>query len=209
MRAYVDESGCMGMKLGEGSSDHFTVIVVLFSDEQESTRCYNRIEELKSTLGVKKEFRFANCGHQRRERFFHEITKFEFSYFGVSVDKAQLAKKHQTFRRPFLLYPVLTSFAQYADLMDNVTVVIDRTGSDEFRKSLARDLKRRINADFGETKIKKVKDQPSHANNLLQLADMVCGAVARSFCTDKTNPDFYRRILKPKELSVEIWPSSA
>jgi hypothetical protein len=70
-------------------------------------------------------------------------------------------------------------------------------------------LKQDINSRFGTSVIKKVKAQQSHANNLLQLADMVCGAVARSFRAGKKEAGGYRKIIEPKELSVEIWPTSA
>ncbi|WP_425395721.1 DUF3800 domain-containing protein [Aeoliella sp.] len=55
MWAYVDESGCLGMKLGRGSSPFFTVCAVIFADRSQTTLCHSKIEELKSTLRVRKD----------------------------------------------------------------------------------------------------------------------------------------------------------
>jgi hypothetical protein len=39
----------------------------------------------------------------------------------------------------------------------------------------------------------------------MQLADMVCGAVARSFKSDAENDEF-RKLVKPRELKVIVRP---
>ncbi|MFM8982406.1 MAG: DUF3800 domain-containing protein, partial [Spartobacteria bacterium] len=69
--------------------------------------------------------------------------------------------------------------------LSDATVVIDGSGSREFRMQLDTYLRRRINdKDASIRHIRKVKVQDSHRNNLLQLAEMVCGSVARS-CSGK------------------------
>lgn len=61
----------------------------------------------------------------------------------------------------------------------------------------------RINPHEGCQHIKRVKIQDSKKNNLIQLADMVCGAVYRS--VDRGEDEF-RKLIKPRELQVRIWP---
>ena len=206
MLAYVDESGCTGMKIGSGSSAVFSVIVVLFQERSEATRCYDHIEGLKQTLGIKKEFHFSKCSHEHQVRFLRECEQFDFVYFGVIVDKTRLANNSMSFNKPFLQYPVRTTFAEHADFLTNATVTIDRTGSSDFRKFLHKGLKDDLNGQHGRTVIKKVKSQQSHAHNLLQLADMVCGAVARSFHPTRKNQNIYRDIIRHKELTLAQWP---
>lgn len=63
-----------------------------------------------------------------------------------------------------------------------------------------------MNEKDGPTLIKKVRTEPSHSNNLLQLADMVCGAVARSFRPDKPDRHVYRKLIRHRELGVQVWP---
>jgi hypothetical protein len=90
--------------------------------------------------------------------------------------------------------------------LSNTIVVIDGSGDRKFRQQLQNYLKRRINdkAD-GKQYIKKVKMQDSRSNNLLQLADMVCGAVARCY-SGKTDGEQYRKIISHREIFVQFWP---
>lgn len=205
MWVYVDESGCLGMKLGQGSSPFFCVVSVLFKDKAAVTACYNRIEALKSELKIRKEFHFRKTAHLTRLAFFREMRAYDFQYFGLAIDKSQI----HGFSRPFLHNAVLTSFSLHAESLKNATVVIDRTGSDEFRKMMSRSLKNDLNRQFDREVIRKVKNETSHANNLLQLADMVAGAVTRSLTGEKNHKDVYREIIRGKELRVTIVPASA
>jgi hypothetical protein len=202
MWAYVDESGCMGMKVGSGSSPFFVVTVVLFNDKTVVTACYDRIEELKTTFKVKSEFKFCRCSHEQRVGFFRELCHFDFSYFGIVFDKSQIARFH----RPFLHYAVLGAFAQHAEKIRCAKVVIDKTGSSEFRKMMSKELKDQLNDSYGSIVINAVKSVESDTNNLLQLADMVCGAVARSFHPDKCGRNGYRDMLRKKEWGITQIP---
>jgi hypothetical protein len=53
--------------------------------------------------------------------------------------------------------------------------------------------------------IGKIKIQDSNRNNLLQLADMICGAVARSY-TQKEDAKTYRALVAHREIYVQLWP---
>lgn len=202
MWAYVDESGCMGMKIGSGSSPFFSVTTVVFDDKSVVTDCYNTIESLKDTLRVKKEFKFCGCDHEQRVRFFREICKYDFNYFGIVFDKAKITG----FQRPFLHWAVLATFAQHVEKINCAKVVIDKTGSSDFRKMMSRQLKGDLNREYDRTVINAVKSVESHGNNLLQLADMVCGAVARSFHPDKVGRNDYRDMIQRKEWGISLYP---
>jgi hypothetical protein len=56
--------------------------------------------------------------------------------------------------------------------------------------------------------IRKVKMEDSKRNNLLQLADMVCGAVARSFREERENGWEFRRLVREREMRVQYWPKN-
>ena len=108
-----------------------------------------------------------------------------------------------------------TSFYKYATglvfenvkpHLHNAKVVIDRTGDQKFRSELAKYLKRKMNEPDAEMLIRNVAMQESHTNNLLQVADMICGAVARSFNEGKKDQWVYRKIVSHRELLVDVWP---
>src|SRR5579859_513091 len=62
---------------------------------------------------------------------------------------------------------------------------------------------RTVIAPSGNCRIKKVAMASSHSNNLLQLVDMVCGAVMRSYTA--SDPGF-RDLVKKREKFVQQWP---
>jgi hypothetical protein len=72
------------------------------------------------------------------------------------------------------------------------------------RLQLEKYLKKKINVD--DEIIRKIKTEPSHSNNLIQLADMVCGAIGRSYKLDKADRMTYRKIIGHRELGVQLWP---
>ena len=68
-------------------------------------------------------------------------------------------------------------------------------------------LKRKINNKKQSfSYIKKVKIQDSKKNNLIQLADMVCGAVSRSFRSDSKKDQSPRSLIRHREIYVQFWP---
>lgn len=85
--------------------------------------------------------------------------------------------------------------------LKNSTIIIDGSGSRLFKKQLQTYLRKKI----GNSIVKKVKIQSSHSNNLLQLADMISGAVHRNF-TEKGDKDVYRKLIASKEIYVQFWP---
>jgi hypothetical protein len=69
---------------------------------------------------------------------------------------------------------------------------------------LEKNLKRQMTNPDGSCGIRKVTMERSHSNNLVQLADMVCGALARS-CASVD--DRFRDLIRGKEKFVQTWPS--
>lgn len=206
MIALVDESGCTGVKLGSGSTPLFSVIAVLFHSDDVAAECKARIRELQRELKITKEFHFSKCSDSNREIFFREVLTFDFCYFGVAIDKTKFVENKLVFNDRIIESLVVPSFGAVANQLENATVIFDRTGSSEFRRSLARNLKRAVNQTAGLNAIGRVKHEASHTNSLLQLADMTCGAVARSFAKDRKDCDVYRKQIQAKELFVAEYP---
>jgi hypothetical protein len=208
MLAYVDESGCTGMRLDAGASPFFTVTAVVFEDRQQADRCYARIDSLRRTLKVAKEFHFTKLSHNNRVAFYKAVDPFGFRYVSVAFDKSKMCTEGIVLSVPFIQYPVKAIFAAIAPKMSRSTIVIDKTGSSTFRKQLARELKRDLNEQFGREVVHKIKELDSHKHCLLQLADMVCGAVARSLNSGKQSPSGYRDLIRSHEHLVTVWPGA-
>lgn len=207
MLVFVDESGDPGMKK-PGASSYFIVTAILFEDHDEAQACDDKINHLRKELGLseKTEFHFSKCRRAVREHFLRQVAHYEFLYVGVVFNKANLWGPGFQFKSPFYKYAVNLTFQNAKPYLNDAIVVLDRSGGGNFRRELACYLKKRINEQKGQRLIKKVKMQRSHGNNLLQLADMVCGSLARSFKSDKNDRTVYRHLIRHRELSVQVWP---
>lgn len=81
-------------------------------------------------------------------------------------------------------------------------IIADRLARDELSliidamRQMATDLRQAIKSRGRSVKLIRFDD--SHKNSLIQLADIVAGAVARSYQTSKTDADEYHRLIGSK-----------
>ncbi len=196
------------MKLDRASSPYFVVTAVLFEDHDEAAACDARIDLLKREIGLpdRVEFHFNKSSRRVREHFLREVAAYEFFYIAVVLNKSKLFGPGFQYKGSFYKYTVNLVFQNAKPYLRDAIVVLDRSGGDDFRKKLARYLAKKVNEKDGPALIRKVKTERSHNNNLLQLADMACGAVARSYRGDKADARVYRQIIRHRELKVQKWP---
>jgi hypothetical protein len=209
MLVFIDESGDPGLKLDSGSSEHFTVTMVVFEDNDEAQAADDRITRLRSELWFRpdSEFKFNKLSRAHRERFLRELISYDFFYLSIVINKARLNGPGFKFKESFYKYACSLVFENAKPYLTDATVVIDGSGSKEFKRQLATYLRKRVNEEKSNCRhIKKIKLQDSTSNNLLQLADMVCGAVAKSYKKDAPDGGVYRKIISAREISVRFWP---
>jgi hypothetical protein len=111
----------------------------------------------------------------------------------------------QRFKSPKEVYEFSVGIVceQVRPLLDRSKIIIDKNGDRNFRQKLEKSLKRQMTNEDGSCEIRKVTMEHSHSNNLVQLADMVCGSLARS-CT--SNDHRFRDIVRSREKFVQRWP---
>jgi hypothetical protein len=206
MLVFVDESGDAGMKDRPGTSSFFVICAVLFFENADAQTCDAKIEELRAKCfgGSGREFKFNKCCAEHRKSFLQAMVGQEFLYLGFVLNKCKLYGPGFQFKESFYKYTCKLLFENAKPYLSNATVIIDGSGERDFRRELQAYLKKKINTE-GEI-IRKVKIEASHKNNLLQLADMVVGSLARSFRKDKANCFEYRSIIGRKEMKVQTWP---
>ena len=208
MLVFIDESGDPGLKLESGSTDYFIVTLVAFEENEEALATDQRIQLLKRELNFPPEFgfHFNKVKGAYRETFLTAVAGFSWFYFSIVINKRKLFGAGFKFKESFYKYACGLVFENAKPYLDNATVVIDGSGSREFRRELGTYLRKRINDKKGDSRfIGKIKLQDSQSNNLLQLADMVCGAVARSY-SQKDDAKTYRRLIAHREIYVQFWP---
>lgn len=208
MLVFIDESGDPGMPPGNGASDYFTVTLIIFEDHEEATAVERRLALLRTELRLPEtfEFHFSKLKTAWRKMFFQAVAPYKWVYFSVVLNKAKLTGKGFQFPDPFYKYTFNLVFQNAKTHLKDAIVVIDGSGGREFRTQISTYLRKRVNEGGDSAKlIRKIKMQDSHRNSLLQLADMVCGAVARSY----TAPDekgSYRKLISHWETQVQFWP---
>jgi hypothetical protein len=203
MLVFIDESGDAGLKTGKGSSRYFVIILVSFEENEEATACDQRIELLKRELKLSQgaEFKFSKLRKDQRLKFFEAVAPYAFFYFAIIVNKEKLYGDGFKIKESFYKYACSLVFENAKPYLREAIIVIDGSGSREFKRQLKTYLRKKIGTNI----IKKVKIQSSHSNNLLQLADMAAGAVYRSF-SKKSDKEVYRKVIKAKEIYAQFWP---
>lgn len=207
MLVFVDESGDAGMKGKAGSSAFFVISAVIFEENEAADECDRKIEELRSEIfkGRQTEFHFNKMCDDFRDQFLQGVADQSFFYLSFVLNKSKLYGPGFQYKETFYKYTARLLFENAKPYLRDAAVTVDRSGNREFRQQLEKYLKSKINTE-GRL-IRKVKSESSHSNNLLQLADMVCGATARSFREDKSeNINRFRKIIGHRELDVQLWP---
>lgn len=211
MLVFVDESGDPGMKLDKGSSPFFVITTVVFRDRSEAQKCDDGISALRAELKLspKKEFHFNKDGDAIRDAFFGCIAKYSFSYSAIVLNKGRVTGPGFQFKDSLYKYTVRLAFENIFHQLCGATIVFDRCGGREFNQQLKNYLRKRINEKAGNSdhgKVKKVKDESSATNNLLQMVDMVCGAVSRCYSSQHPGRARYRTMIRKRENTVQVWP---
>jgi len=209
MLVFIDESGDSGFKLDAGSSQFFTVALVVFDDNDEAIACDQRISLLRRELGwaVNSEFHFKRNSDRVRRAFLQAVAPYNFFYYGIVLNKDPKKLWGEGFKdkKSFYKYTCGLVFENAKDKLCQATLVIDESGNLDFKRQLANYLRRKMN-EGQRIIIRKVKMQRSASNNLLQLADYIAGVINRSVQTNKKFASEYRRIIAHREIFVQKWP---
>lgn len=208
MLVFIDESGDPGMKCGGGSSRLFTVTLLAFEDNAEALAADQRIGLLKRELGFPDhfEFHFNKLRPEFRESFLKAVSPYEWFYYSIVINKEKLTGKGFQFPDSFYKYTFSLVFENAKPYLNEATVVIDGSGSRQFQRQLSTYLRKKVNNPNDSSRfIRKIKVQDSRNNHLIQMADMVCGAVARSF-SEKEDARVCHSLISHREMYVQFWP---
>lgn len=202
MLVLIDESGCPGFKLTKGSTPYFIVGMIIFKDFTQAEYVSKSIADLRQTLRVNPEFKFSKTHPSIKDKFFDEVCQYDFEVRALVVDKSKIYS--QMLRNDtdyFYNYFVKTLMKYDDDVLQDASIKIDGSGDKEFKNALNTYLRKSI----GEYKIKKFKFIDSRKDNLIQLADMVVGAIARSYSETRKDSSRWLDVLRRNGKIKNIW----
>lgn len=202
MLVLIDESGCPGFKLTKGSTSHFVLAMVIFRDFSEAEKVSKIIETLRHEFRINPEFKFSKTRADIKDKFFASVCGFDFLVRALVVEKQAIYKpKLRSDTDTFYNYFVKMLMQHDNNILLNASVKIDGSGDKEFKHALTSYLRKQV----GENKIKKFKFVDSKSDNLIQLADMVAGAIARSYNENRKDGNRWLDMLKKKGRIDNIW----
>ena len=210
MLVFVDESGCPGLKLESGSTPHFGLTLVIFEDHREAGSTENTIKKARSSLHLSEdyEFRFSRSSPRIKKAFLQAVARHRFHYFSIVINKANLRGKGFRYPWAFYKFAVGLVFQNAAFLLEDATVIFDGSGSRRFRRELKTYVRKTVTQKTGrQGLIKEVQMQDSKRSNLVQLADMICGAITHSYKKRARDPRCYQSMISGRERQVQFWPT--
>jgi len=202
MLIFMDESGDTGFQFSKLSSKFFVLTIIIFDDLGDAEDANEGIKKIRKELKLPENFEFkfsTGTSNKVKTAFLQKLSKHNFRYRSVVIDKTILFRREPLHPKDNLYKLVAEQlFLRAEPRVKNASVFIDR-----ITKSFVDDfnvyLKRRLNTRL-EKIIGRMKHQDSKSNNLLQLADMVCGAIYRKY--NRSEDKFYKMIKKREE---DLW----
>lgn len=188
MIVFLDESGDAGFKLGQGSSRFFVIALVVFDTPEAAEETADIIRALRRQLQLRPEFefKFGKMNDVFRFRFLEAVQRAPFQVRALVVDKQGLADDAGQSRGEFYFSFVRRVLKHNQDSIRGAQLRVDGAGGRAFRKKFSSDLRRDLGPVLADCKFRD-----SGADDLIQLADMMAGAVRRAHDLDKQDRRFY------------------
>tara|TARA_B100000508_G_scaffold138130_1_gene133700 strand:+ start:914 stop:1570 length:657 start_codon:yes stop_codon:yes gene_type:complete len=198
---FIDESGCTGFKLSKGSTGCFVIAMVIFHDNRQAELASKAIESLRENLHVKPEFKFSKSHQAIKDKFFLMLKSFKFQVRALVVSKKNIRSEHLRMNAgSFYNFFIAQLMKHDNQALNEASVKLDGRGERRFTAELTTYLRKQL----PKGKIKKLKLVDSQRNNLIQLADMVAGAIARSFHEHRKDSRWLNMLKKHGQIN-DIW----
>lgn len=202
MLVFMDDSGDPGFKIEKGSSSVFVIALVIFDDELEAEKTAVEIKQLKRNLKFPDsvEFKFHKSSHNVKVAFLSRAAKFAFRIRAIVVQKKNIRSPYlMSADDSFFNYIVMKVLKNNRKTITNAKLKFDRRGEKKIRDNLRVYLSRELDNKRSHV-FTSLKFVDSKTNVLIQLADMVAGAIASSYKNES------KELLKLIEKRVEdLW----
>ena len=192
---FIDDSGDPGFKFNRGSSHLFVIACVIFNSKISAEYTSASIKFLKERLGWKqeREFKFHRANDKQKKLFFDTIKKQDFIIRAIVVNKNTITNKSLQNSESFYSQIIKMVLDNYKN-MKLARISLDGSGNKSFRKKSTAELRRAINKNNYRMVDFRLVD--SKDDVLIQLADMIAGAINAKYDKSKRLKHDYIRMIK-------------
>lgn len=198
---WIDESGDAGFKFDKGSSRVLVIVMIYSTDSDIVNGVENIVNELKSDLHLTKdyEFKFSRCKDKFRKAFFQKMRDLTIQYKAIVVDKKEIAAPALKFQ-PQQLYCELVRRLLYDNdpALEKATLILDEATAKIHHKEFDSVLKKYLSKNI----VSKIKQKKSKNNTMIQVADMIAGAIFRKY--EKRDDSYYQMIKTKEKILIEF-----
>jgi len=192
---FIDDSGDPGFKLH--SSSRFVMACAVFMDDKVVEQVAKELQNLRKLKGWSNsaEFKFTKTRKDVIKELLQIVVKYDFKVSAVYIDKSDFSGITPIIDQSKLYNWTIKKLLETLPLKD-ARIRIDGRSSKEYMRKTSSYLRKELNKT--SHKVLNVRFEDSRRNDLIQLADVIAGAINRSFQKDKTDNDEYLAIIKSK-----------
>lgn len=208
--AFLDEYGSYGFNFDtEGNTTHF-IITAIVIPESKIRELEDNTESIRKNYFNPGEMKSKSIGgnHQRRMRILSEISKLDFNYCSIVIDKRELLSVNPGCIHKKSFYKFLNNrlYRELKNTYHSLQMVTDNIGTKEFMSEFKKYVFDRTEKTLFDTFDFGFDD--SKNNILIQLADIICGTLSYIYQPDKQCGESrkYKKILSKKQFILDYWP---
>ena len=201
MLAFIDESGDSGFQ--SHSSDYLILSMVIFKSNESAQLVDKKISEFRSKYS-RQELKFSSCSNTVKDQFFDILPLGKFDIRVVVISKKffdiRFCDEPLGLTKTKSIYNLGLSNLLLSYPLSGAEILLDKQPYSGILKFLK--MQKNIMNENNPGMIKKYGMRDSKQSNLIQLADMIVGAVARSYYPQKSNYGRWRKQLNLKESDI-------
>lgn len=197
---FIDDSGDPSFNIKKGSTARFVIACVIFDDELNAEETALALKKYRRSINFPDdmEFKFSKSKDNVKKGFLSVASKFDFRIRAIVVDKNVIKSiELKNSKDSFYNYFIKQVLYHNKGTLEHAKIRLDGHGDAIFRKNLTTYLKKELNSKDNKV-INNLRLVDSKKDILIQLADMIAGAIRRSYDTSLTNNKEYKKIIKNK-----------
>ncbi len=205
--AFVDEFGGFGFDFSKANTSKYFILCSVIVKAEQLSALENAIDNLRKKYFSNSEMKSSNIGSddKRRMVLITEILKLDFKIIALVADKEDFYNSAITnYKQVFYKYMHKLLYNNLYSVYPKLKIYADELGDEDFRNGFKKYVSnnRPTYNIFNEYDFDFID---STSSNLVQLADIIVGSIARKLNDD--NAPNYIEILKGKISHIEYFPN--